>query len=148
MFSDLRKAGGGRDRELLSWKVGSSNMHMENANLIENLDWNQGRKIFQKINTGHYSPPTVTDLSESSRDALSVFPWTLTKARCPWHPNGLLGCSVYFHQFTKADWAAWMPYQSRYFLFQPLHHDDLKSPSSSIAHSAARTRHPWVKLWP
>lgn len=80
MFSDLRKAGGGRDGELLCWKVGSSNMHMENANLIEDLDWNQERKIIQKINIWHCSP-TVTDPSESRRDALSVFPQTLTKSK-------------------------------------------------------------------
>lgn len=52
MFSDLRKAGGrrgqgeqGRDGELLPLKVGSSNMPVEDANLLENLDRNQGSKM-------------------------------------------------------------------------------------------------------
>lgn len=47
----------GRDGALLSLKIGSSNMSMEDTNLLENLDLNQGSKMIQNINILQYSPP-------------------------------------------------------------------------------------------
>lgn len=76
MFSDLHKAEGGRDEELLSWKVVSSNMHWKIIIYIEIREEKLSKRLIYGI-----IPPTVIDLSESSRDALSVFPWTLTKSK-------------------------------------------------------------------
>lgn len=129
MFRDLRKAGGGRDGELLSWKVGSSNMHMENYN----LHWNQERKIIQSA--WHCSLQSDWSVREQQRYSICA----------PRNTNKKQGVSdiltdCWHTQFTVIK-STKQPGQGRQFLFklfQPLHHDNLQSPSSSITYSAAR----------